>query len=131
MRELNEIRPKIGGACPTGSAVATGAGNLPARHVFHAVGPVYRGGHRGEADLLRSCYETCLQLAHRKSARTISFPAISAGVYGYPLDEAADIAVCTVARSLEAGHPTVAEAVFVLFGPEAYNAFARALAKLQ
>jgi O-acetyl-ADP-ribose deacetylase (regulator of RNase III) len=131
MRELDELRPKIGGGCPTGSAVATGAGKLPARHVFHAVGPVYRGGHKGEEAFLRSCYETCLELAHEKGARTISFPAISAGIYGYPLDEAAEIAVITVGRALQAGHPTVNEAIFVLFGAEAFQAFARALSKLQ
>jgi O-acetyl-ADP-ribose deacetylase (regulator of RNase III) len=130
MNELDEMRPKIRGGCPTGSAVATGAGNLPARHVFHAVGPVYRGGHHGEAELLRSCYQTCLELAREKGARTISFPAISAGIYGYPLDDAAAIAVGAVARALQAGHPTVTEAIFVLFGSEAYDAFTRALANL-
>jgi O-acetyl-ADP-ribose deacetylase (regulator of RNase III) len=131
MRELDELRPKIGGGCPTGSAVATGAGNLPAKHVFHAVGPVYQGGRQGEAELLQSCYHTCLELAREKAARAISFPAISAGIYGYPLDEAAEIAVFTVGRALQAGHPTVNEAVFVLFGSDTYQAFARALSKLQ
>jgi O-acetyl-ADP-ribose deacetylase (regulator of RNase III) len=130
MRELDELRPKIGG-CPTGSAVATGAGKLPAKHVFHAVGPVYRGGRQGEAELLRSCYSTCLELARERAARTISFPAISAGIYGYPLEEAAEIAVFTVGHALQAGHPTVNEAVFVLFGSEVYDAFSRALSKLQ
>jgi O-acetyl-ADP-ribose deacetylase (regulator of RNase III) len=81
--------------------------------------------------LLRSCYSTCLELAREKAAQTISFPAISAGVYGYPLDEAAEIAVFTVGRALQAGHPTLNEAVFVLFGSESYQAFGRALSKLQ
>jgi O-acetyl-ADP-ribose deacetylase (regulator of RNase III) len=131
MRELNRLRPTIGGHCPTGSAVATSAGNLPATHVFHAVGPVYRGGHQGEAELLRSCYETCLRLAAEKGARTISFPAISTGVYGYPLDEAAEIAVGAVHRGLRDGHPTIEEAIFVLFDEHAYQSFARALSALQ
>src|SRR5450432_2078678 len=81
MRELDEIRARIG-HCPTGSAVATGAGRLPAKYVFHAVGPVYRDGLHGEADLLASCYRTCLELAEDRGVQVISFPAISAGVYG-------------------------------------------------
>jgi O-acetyl-ADP-ribose deacetylase len=128
MRELDELRPKIGGRCPTGSAVATGAGNLPAKYVFHAVGPVYHDGQRGEAGLLRSCYETCMSLAEEKRVSTISFPAISAGIYGYPIDDASKIALDTVGRRLAAGHATVREALFVLFGSTAYEAFVRALA---
>src|SRR5260370_25882451 len=75
MRELARF-----GGCPTGSAVATGAGNLPAKYVFHAVGPVYRDGRRGEAELLAGCYRKCLELAEERAVRTISFPAISTGV---------------------------------------------------
>ncbi len=96
MAELDEIRSRIG-HCPTGSAVVTGAGRLPAKYVFHAVGPVYRGGQQGEAAALQSCYNTCLQLAVEHDVKTISFPSISTGVYGYPIDEGAEIAVRTVA----------------------------------
>src|SRR5712671_3470659 len=82
MRELDEIRARSGG-CPTGSAVVTTAGSLPAQYVFHAVGPIYRDGKHGEPALLESCYRTCLDLAEERAVQTISFPAISTGVYGY------------------------------------------------
>src|SRR5581483_7278859 len=99
MRELDEIRARIG-RCETGSAVVTGAGRLPAKYVFHAVGPRYGGGTHGEARQLESCYTTCLKLAAERDVKTISFPSISTGIYGYPIDEAADIAVKTVAAWL-------------------------------
>src|SRR5579884_3245426 len=99
MRELDEIRPKIG-RCPAGEAVVTGAGSLPAQLVFHAVGPIYRTGRNGEPEQLKSCYERCLQLAEEHEVRTISFPALSTGAYGYPAREAAKIALQTVARHL-------------------------------
>ena len=91
MRELEVIRSEQGG-CPTGSAVATSAGRLPARFVFHAVGPRYRDGRHGESALLASCYTTCLNLAADRDLQTISFPSISTGIYGYPIQEAAEIA---------------------------------------
>jgi O-acetyl-ADP-ribose deacetylase (regulator of RNase III) len=100
MRELDEIRVQIG-RCDTGNAVATSAGRLPAKYVFHAVGPVYRDGQHGEPALLESCYLTCLKLAAERDVKTISFPSISTGVYGYPLEEAAEIAVRTVAAWLQ------------------------------
>jgi O-acetyl-ADP-ribose deacetylase len=96
MRELDEIRARMT-RCEPGSAVVTGAGRLPAKYVFHAVGPRYRDGQHGEADLLRSCYTTCLKLAAEHGAKTISFPSISTGIYGYPIEEAAEIAVRTAA----------------------------------
>jgi O-acetyl-ADP-ribose deacetylase len=99
MRELDAIREKSGG-CPTGSAVVTSAGRLPARYVFHAVGPRYRDGRHEESDLLASCYRTCLELAAERDVKTISFPSISTGIYGYPIAEAAEIAVRTVANWL-------------------------------
>jgi O-acetyl-ADP-ribose deacetylase (regulator of RNase III) len=99
MRELDEIREKEGG-CPTGSAVVTTAGDLPARYVFHAVGPRYRDGKHQEPKLLRSCYMKCLRLAVDYGVKTMSFPSISTGIYGYPIDEAAEIAVTTVAEWL-------------------------------
>jgi O-acetyl-ADP-ribose deacetylase (regulator of RNase III) len=100
MRELDEIRAHIG-RCDTGNAVATNAGRLPAKYVFHAVGPVYRDGKHGEPALLESCYLNCLKLAAERDVKTISFPSISTGVYGYPLKEAAEIAVRTVAAWLQ------------------------------
>jgi O-acetyl-ADP-ribose deacetylase len=122
MRELDAIRRETGG-CPTGQAVATGAGNLPAKYVFHAVGPVYRDGRHGEPELLASCYRTCLRMAQDRGVGTITFPAISTGVYGYPSEEAARIAVQTVAEVLEAGAGSVREVVFVLFGSAAEDAY--------
>ena len=99
MRELDIVREKEGG-CPTGSAVVTSGGRLPAKYVFHAVGPRYRDGQHGERDLLASCYTTCLQLAAERDVKTMSFPSISTGIYGYPIEEAAEIAVRRVAEWL-------------------------------
>lgn len=129
MAELDQIRPRIG-RCPTGSAVATAAGALPASHVFHAVGPVYRDGRHGEPESLASCYRKCFELAEAYGARSLSFPAISTGVYGYPLHEAAAIAVGEVVRQLERAECVVEEAIFVLFDRKTYDAFAQAVSKL-
>ncbi len=85
---------KIGG-CPTGQAVITTGGNLQAKYVIHTVGPIYRGGNRNEANLLQSAYRESLKLAVKKNLPSISFPAISAGIYGYPVDEAAHLALKT------------------------------------
>ena len=118
MRELAAFE-----GCPTGSAVATGAGSLPAKYVFHAVGPVYRDGRHGEAELLAGCYRRCLELAMERAVRTISFPAISTGIYGYPQKEAAEIAIREVRRHLERADTTVERVVFVLFGRAAYEVY--------
>ena len=90
------------GGCPTGQAKITKGYRLPARHVIHTVGPVYRDGRRGEGDRLRSCYETSLCLAVQHRLRTIAFPAISCGIYGYPLPDAIGIALSTTAAFLHA-----------------------------
>ena len=129
MRELDRIREHIG-RCPTGSAVATCAGKLPARFVFHAVGPIYRDGRHGEEGLLASCYRKCLELAEEHGAGSVSFPAISTGVYGYPMDEAAQIAVREVVSHLETPGRKVREVAFVLFGRHAYDAYASVLKAL-
>ena len=125
MKQLDEIRSETGG-CPTGSAVVTGAGALPAKWVIHTVGPIYRDGQSNEPELLASCYRTCLQLAQDRGARTITFPSISTGVYGYPMTPAAEIALQTVAAGLE----EIDQATFVLFGAEAFSTFEAAAERL-
>ena len=97
--EIFEECARLGG-CPTGDAKATGAGRLPARHVVHAVGPVWSGGGAGEAELLASAHRRALEVAEELGIRTIAFPALSTGVYGYPPDRAAPVAV-EVARAFE------------------------------
>lgn len=108
--------------CRTGDAKITTGGNLPARFVIHTVGPVYRGGKHGEPELLASCHRRALEVAVEHGIQTVAFPAISCGVYGYPIPEAAKIAVGTAAEILE-GHPEIELVRFVLFGRETYEAF--------
>jgi O-acetyl-ADP-ribose deacetylase (regulator of RNase III) len=117
------------GGCPTGQARITRGYRLPARHVIHTVGPVYRDGKHGEPALLTSAYAESLALAVTHGLRTLAFPAISCGVYGYPLDDAATIAIATVARALRAGAP-LDEVRFVLFSERVHAAFASALLSL-
>ncbi|HTB19689.1 MAG TPA: O-acetyl-ADP-ribose deacetylase [Bryobacteraceae bacterium] len=124
MRELDAIRAGAGG-CSTGSAVATTAGSLPAQHVFHAVGPIYHDGRHGEPEQLANCYRTCLDLAERHGARTISFPAISTGVYGYPMEEAAAIALDTIAQRMRSPECAVHDVLLVLFDQGTYSVHAR------
>ena len=114
------------GGCATGDAKITGAGRLPARHVIHAVGPVWHGGSEGEPELLASCYRRAIELAAEHGCTRVAFPAISTGVYGYPLDEGARVAIAATREALEA-HPEVEEARFWLFGDRAYEAFEAAL----
>lgn len=123
MRETGEQYPE---GCPTGSAVATGAGRLAAKFVFHAVGPVWRGGQRGEPELLRSAYIRCLELAAEHDCQSLAFPAISTGVYGYPVDLAAGVSLAATRDFLtEHGQPELVR--FVLFDAGSYGAFARVL----
>lgn len=117
---LAECQPL--GGCETGSAKITGGHDLPAKYVIHAVGPVYRGGDKGEADRLTGCHRTAMRLAYENGCRSIAFPAISCGAYGYPLVEAARIALATVAEEL-ARRPRIETARFVLFGHDAFRAF--------
>ena len=125
---MAELRERYDG-CPTGSAVITGAGNLPARHIVHAVGPIWRGGTHGEAAQLRGAYAASLDRAAEAGARTVAFAAISCGVYGYPLDQAAREAVAAVRQWLSA-HPQngIADIVWVLRGADVMAAFRGALA---
>lgn len=113
------------GGCPTGSAKLTGGYDLPAKYVIHAVGPVYRDGRSGEPELLADCYRTALKLAVAHGIRTIAFPAISCGVYGYPLDEAARIALGETKAFLEC-EDSIDQAVFVLFNQAAFEVYERA-----
>jgi len=124
---MAELRMRHPYGTPAGTAVATIAGALPARWVIHAVGPVWRGGDRGESVQLSGAYRSVLSIAAELGARTLTLPAISAGAYGYPLDDAARIAVATIAESLRAGAP-LEQVTFVLYTPRTLAAFERALA---
>jgi O-acetyl-ADP-ribose deacetylase (regulator of RNase III) len=119
---------KIGG-CPAGQAVITTGGGLKARYVIHTVGPVYQGGTKGEAELLKSAYLSSLKLAAANRVRSISFPAISTGVYSYPPAEAARIALETAVAYLRE-HTDIELIRFVLFDRPTYEIFTRALKKL-
>jgi O-acetyl-ADP-ribose deacetylase len=130
MRELDEIRARII-RCDTGHAVVTGAGRLPAKYVFHAVGPVYRDGQHGEPALLESCYSNCLALAAEREVRAISFPSISTGVYGYPIEEAAEIAVRTVATWLHDHTGPVRVAKLVQFSQRDHEIYRKYAEKLR
>ena len=114
------------GGCRTGDAKATTAGRLPARYVVHTVGPVWRGGERGEPALLASCHRRSLEVAEAIRCRTVAFPAISTGIYGYPIELAAGIAVASTRAAL-ADLPGIELVRFVLFGEEAEAAFAGAV----
>lgn len=103
-KELLRACEKLGG-CPTGSAKATPGFNLPAKWVFHAVGPVWSGGSRNEDDLLAGCYRRCVELAREHGVESIAFPAISTGIYRFPRQRAAEIAVQTVREQLQSGGP--------------------------
>ncbi len=124
-RELAAACAAIGG-CPVGDARITPGFRLPARHVIHAVGPVWQGGDRGEAELLASCYRRSLELAARHGLAAIAFPAISTGIYGFPPELAAPIAVATVAEVL-AGEPSL-EVQLCCFGAESAALHEQALA---
>lgn len=116
------------GGCPTGEARLTGGHRLPARYVIHAVGPRYRDGRRGEPDLLRGCYRRSLGLAVAHGVRTIAFPAISCGIYGYPIPAAAGIAVDAVASFLAADE-SIEQVIFACFASDVLRAFQVALAR--
>ena len=111
--------------CPTGQARLTPGFRLPARFVVHAVGPVWRGGRSGEPELLAGAYHASLLLAHAHDLKSIAFPAISTGIFGYPLDPATDLAVETV-QAFAASESTVQEVVFACFSPEVLAAYRQA-----
>jgi O-acetyl-ADP-ribose deacetylase (regulator of RNase III) len=118
------------GGCPTGEAKITKGYDLPCRHVIHTVGPVYGDGRHGEPELLRSCYRRSLELCAKHGLRTVAFPAISTGVYGYPPDEADHIALSTAAEYLSE-HAEIERVTFYLFGRPRLEAFQRAFDKMR
>lgn len=128
---LEECRKIVArqGRLPAGQAVITTAGNMPSRYVIHTVGPIWHGGTAGEATLLASAYRESLKLAAENNLTTISFPSISTGAYSYPLDEAAHIALETVATFLTEDS-SIEEVVFVLFDSRTFEAYAAALEHL-
>ena len=123
----HELEQRYDG-CPTGSAVITSAGNLPARHIVHAVGPIWRGGGHDEAALLRAAYTTSLDLVAAAGDQSVAFAAISCGVYGYPLDAAARESVAAVRQWLSTHpHSGITDILWVLRGPDVMAAFRGAL----
>lgn len=125
-RDMPEVRPGV--RCPTGEARLTPGFRLAARYVIHTVGPVWRGGSHGEADLLASCYRTALALARHAGVRSIAFPAISCGVYGYPIDDAATIAVREV-RALVAAGESPQHVLLVAYDHETHAVLTTTLTK--
>lgn len=129
-RIMAETREKYPQGCPTGEAVITGAGNLPATYVIHTVGPIWSGGEQGEAELLASAYRRSLAVAIEYNCKSVAFPALSTGVYRYPLDQAARTALQTVITFLQAHHEL--ELVrFVLFDATTQNVFESVLRTLE
>jgi len=127
---MQETANRYPDGCPTGSAVISSAGNLTAKHVIHAVGPVYSGGKRGESELLSGAFRRSLELAIEHDCRSIAMPALSTGAYGYPIGEAAAIALDTAKQFLdERGRPELVR--FVLFDAAALAAFAAAMESLR
>jgi O-acetyl-ADP-ribose deacetylase len=124
---LEELRERYPDGTPTGTAVATGGHRLPARWVLHAVGPVWRGGGHGEAEELAGAYRSSLRLADELGARSVAFPAISMGIYGYPGPDGARVAVSTVIEHLE-GDTAIELVRFVMFSDETHRLFEDALA---
>lgn len=129
---LEECRQVVAqqGRLPTGKAIITTGGNLKARYVIHTVGPVWSGGHKGEPELLAGAYSESLKLAVENRLSSISFPSISTGAYGYPVDEAAKTALETVISFLHQSPASIKEAVFVLFDSAAFSAYSSALGEI-
>jgi O-acetyl-ADP-ribose deacetylase len=130
LAERERARASLGGRLPVGGAVATGAGRLRARRVIHAVGPVWGGGAHGEAGLLSAAYRSSLHAARDERLETVAFPSISTGIYGYPVEEAAEVALAAVKDELERRPGTLTEVRFVLFDARTLSAFRGALRRL-
>ena len=129
---LEECRKIVArqGRLPTGKAVITTGGHLQARYVIHTVGPIWHGGSKNEAELLRSAYMECLKLATENKLTSISFPSISTGAYGYPVEEAAKVAIKAVISFLRKEATSLKEVVFVLFNSGTYEFYRSALEKM-
>jgi O-acetyl-ADP-ribose deacetylase (regulator of RNase III) len=117
------------GGCKTGEAKITKGHRLPAKFVIHTVGPVWTGGMKGEPERLASCYRSCFAIARERGLTTLAFPAISCGIYGYPIDEAVKIAVAETVAELVSSD-AVQKVIFACFGDEIYNAYRREVDKL-
>jgi Predicted phosphatase homologous to the C-terminal domain of histone macroH2A1 len=126
LEECKQIVAKQG-RLPTGKAAITTGGNLKAKHVIHTVGPIWHGGSKNEAELLKSAYSECLKLATEHKLASISFPSISTGIYGYPVAEAARIAVSTVVSFLKEQVTSIKQVLFVLFDFRTYETYRSAL----
>ena len=116
------------GGCKTGQAKLTKGYRLPARYVLHTVGPVWRGGENGEPELLASCYRSCFVLAEKHEIRTLAFPAISCGIFGYPIEAATEIAVRETIVALEK-NPSIESVIFACFNDEIFAAYKLALSR--
>jgi O-acetyl-ADP-ribose deacetylase (regulator of RNase III) len=126
---MRELRERYTG-CPTGQAVLTGAGRLPARAVIHAVGPRWRDGDHGEVDMLASAYRSAFRIASEQGFRTVAAPSISTGIYGFPIERAAPLAIAEARSALEADDSSIEEITFALFSPADLRTFRRALESL-
>lgn len=129
LEECKAIREKQGG-CETGEAVYTSAGKLPPKYVIHTVGPIWKGGHNNEAELLRKCYTNSLRVATRLGVKTIAFPNISTGVYGYPKLQAAEIAISAIRDFLKDNNPDI-RVTFVCFDEDNYTLYRQFLDRLE
>ncbi len=129
LEECKQIVAKQG-RLPTGKAVMTTGGNLKARYVIHTVGPIWHGGDKGEPELLASAYQESLKLAMENQLYSVSFPSISTGVYGYPVNKASRVAIGVVIASLRQGDTSVREVVFVLFDSQTFRAYSSALEEI-
>jgi O-acetyl-ADP-ribose deacetylase (regulator of RNase III) len=125
---LNACRTLNG--CATGDAKITKGFKLAARYVIHTVGPIYGGKGGREAEQLASCYRRSLEVAHDNAVKSIAFPSISTGIYGYPIDEASEIALTTVKTTLEKGHVCVERIVFVTFSKSDYDTYIKAYLRI-
>lgn len=124
-----EIRKREGG-CPTGKAVITPGGNLPATYVIHTAGPVWEGGDSGESELLASCYQSSLRLAVENSVQSVAFPSISTGIYGYPTEKAAVVALTAIEEFVKQDNAAPAIIQFILFDDATYTCYADALSSV-
>jgi O-acetyl-ADP-ribose deacetylase (regulator of RNase III) len=129
LEACKEIR-STQGECPPGHAVITTAGRLPSKYVIHTVGPIWKGGNQGEAEVLANCYSNSLSLAAKRHLRTIGFPSISTGVYGYPVRRAASVAIETTVNFLARDDKKIDRISWILFDVDTYRAYEAALAEM-